>query len=124
MAWKRTRAAYARARSAYRSTRGYRSKGGTYAGYSKGSIGFGRGGFGVSLSMPFLAGIALGMTDIDKMIPAPVKIVAACAPIRGLGPVKGFAQGVLVGDVVQALTGFTLPVLGGIGSNSTTGTVI
>lgn len=112
MAWKRTRAAYGRARSAYRSTRGYRSRGGAYAGYSRGSIGFGKGGFGMSLSMPFIAGLAFGMTDLDKLIPAPIKIAAACAPIKGLGAVKGFSQGMLLGDVVQALTGFTVPIGG------------
>ena len=85
---------------------------------------FGRGRFGVNLSTPFLIGAAIGMTDLDQMIPAPVKILAACAPVRGLGPIKAAAQGMLVGDVVQSLTGFTLPIVGGLGGSSSGGNVI
>jgi hypothetical protein len=76
------------------------------------------------MSMPFIAGLALGMTDLDQLIPAPIKIAAACAPIKGLGAVKGFAQGILLGDVVQALTGFTLPVLGATTSSKSGSAVI
>ena len=100
-----------RFRSAYRSTRGFR-RGRYYAGYSRGSFGFGRGKFGLSLSIPFLAGAAIGMTNLDNMIPPWVKILAACAPVRGIGPVKAVAQGMLLGDVVQSMTGFTIPVGG------------
>ena len=75
----------------------------------KRGIGASMGGFGVNLSMPFLAGAAIGgLTDIDNNIPATFKVAAACAPVRGpgIGQVKAFAQGLLIGDLVQHLTGF------------------
>lgn len=68
--------------------------------------------FGVRLTMPFLIGVALGFSNLDDIVPAPIKILVAAAPIRGIGVFKGLAQGMLVGDVAQKLTGFTLPTPG------------
>ena len=115
--FQRTRNFGRRARSAYRSTRGFR-KGRGYAGYSKGNLGFGFGKFGLSLSIPFIAGIAVGMTDLDNQISAPIKLALACAPVRGLGPVKAVAQGMVLGDMIQHYTGFSLPLLGSTGAGT------
>lgn len=103
-------ARFARARSAYRSTRGYR-KGKTYAGYSKGAVGFGRGKIAVSIPLEFLGGLAIGaLTDLDNKVPATIKLAAATVPIRGPGinQVKNFAQGMVLGDVIQSMTGISL----------------
>lgn len=69
-----------------------------------------KGGFGLSLSTPFLAGMAIGaLTDLDNNIPAELKVGVACAPVRGpvVGPIKGLAQGMLLGDLIQHYTGFS-----------------
>ena len=96
-----------------------RFSGGYARGRYGGRVGFRAGRFGLSLSMPFLVGAAIGMTNLDNMIPPWVKILAACAPVRGLGPIKAVAQGMLVGDVVQSMTGFSIPVGGASGSGVT-----
>lgn len=58
---------------------------------------------GINLTTEFLLGAAVGsLTDFDNKIPAPVKILTACAPVRGMGQIKGFAQGMLVGDILSA----------------------
>lgn len=77
---------------------------------------YGRKGMGLNLSVEFLAGLAVGAaTDIDNKIPANVKVFAACAPVRGMGKVKGFAQGLLVGDM---LSGFVPRIGNGNGNRS------
>lgn len=96
------------ARRRYRSGRSFRR-------YASRGYGFARrayGKSGLNLSMPFLAGAALGaFTDIDNNIPTEIKILGATAPVRGFGMVKGFAQGMLFGDVLYKY------IKGGIGSN-------
>ncbi len=58
---------------------------------------------GLNLSTPFLAGLAVGYTNIDKQIPAEVLIGCAVAPVRGFGSIKAGAQGVLFGNLLQSL---------------------
>ena len=61
---------------------------------------------GLSLSMPFLIGAAVGLSNLDNKIPKDLTLVAATAPIRGFGSIKAAAQGVILGNVVQHFTGF------------------
>lgn len=89
-------------------------------GYANGKAGFYRGkgkgkfskygDFGITLYPEYLAGMAVGaLTDLDNNIPAQIKVAAACAPVKGTipGKIKGFMQGMLLGDVIQAYTGFS-----------------
>lgn len=73
-----------------------------------------KGGFRARVGLPFIAGLALGMTNLDDVVPAPIKIIGACLPVQGpgIGTVKAVCQGMLIGDVVQKLTGISLPVPG------------
>lgn len=99
----------------FRGGRGFRR-------YASRGYGFARrayGRSGLNLSMPFMAGAALGaFTEVDNNIPNEIKILAATAPVRGFGMVKGFAQGMLFGDVLYKY------IKGGIGSNQTSGGAI
>lgn len=85
--------------------------------YGKGKAWGGSRGFGgqygkmkINASLPFLAGLGIGaLSDIDNQIPAELKIGLACLPISGIpivGQAKAFSQGILLGDLVQHLTGF------------------
>jgi len=91
---------------------GYRKK---YGGRVSGIMG---------ASMPYVAGFVIGMTNYDKQIPAVLKLGVACAPYGlmrgGLGTVQKLAQGMVLGDLVQVKTGFTL---GGNGSSMSIGGV-
>lgn len=58
---------------------------------------------GINLSTSFLAGLAVGFTDIDKKIPAEVVLGAAVAPVSGIGTIKAVAQGVVCGNLIQNL---------------------
>lgn len=62
-----------------------------------------RGGMGLNLNPAFLAGAAIGFSDLDKNIPGQVVLGAATAPIRGLGMIKGVAQGIIFGNLVQTI---------------------
>lgn len=74
-------------------------------------------------SMPYILGGIIGMTDLDKSIPAEIKLLAAIMPsgvtkaIPKGGMIKAVAQGMLLGDIIQARTGINLMNLGG-GSTS------
>lgn len=72
---------------------------------------------GLSLSTEFLAGAVVGLTNYDAKIPAELKILAACAPVKGFGRIKAFAQGMLLGDVIQARTGINIMGGGTISTN-------
>lgn len=74
--------------------------------YSKRRSSRRRGGLGVNLSLPFLVGAVVGVTNLDDKIPKDLTLIAATAPVTGLGVVKSGAQGVILGNVVQTLTGF------------------
>lgn len=108
MAWKkRFKSFRTRASGSYHGARK------RYGGQSKGILG---------ASMPYIAGFVIGMTNFDKTIPAEIKLGVACAPSGlmrgGLGVAQKFAQGLVLGDIVQLKTGFTL----GGGNGSTTNT--
>ena len=88
-----------------------RSGSGSYRGrkyaYSAGRGGFAGsfGGYGLNLSTPWLAGAVVGFTNLDEKIPAELTLAASSIPLkgRGIGPIKGFAQGVLCGNLIQSL---------------------
>jgi len=71
----------------------------------------------------YIAGGAVGLTDIDNRVPAEIKLALACLPLRGGigGKVCRFFRGMVIGDIVQHRTGFSIPVLSGAltGSSST-----
>lgn len=97
-------------RKRFRSFRGRKFKYGYGTSFRKG-VGASVGGYGVNLSTPFLAGLAIGAaTDLDNNIPASIKVAAACAPIKGkgIGAIKAVAQGLLIGDLIQHYTGINL----------------
>lgn len=75
---------------------------------------------GLQVSMPFLAGLGIGLTDLDNNIPPEIKLVAACLPFRGkgIGTIKAAAQGMILGDIVQKRMGVNL--FGGIKGSSGT----
>lgn len=92
-----------------RSFRGRSFKYGYGASFRRG-VGASVGGFGLNMSTPFMAGLAVGaLTDLDNNIPAELKVGLACAPIKGkgIGAIKAVAQGVLLGDLIQHYTGFS-----------------
>lgn len=87
--------------------------------YARRGISYARSGYrgarraysktGMNLSMEFLAGLAGAFVvpanpDIDM-----VGVAVACAPIKGLGKVKGVAQGFVFG---QAMQHYVLPKVG------------
>lgn len=61
------------------------------------------GKMGLNISPAFLAGMAIGFTDMDERIPAQAVLGAATVPIRGAGMLKGVAQGIIFGNLVQQL---------------------
>lgn len=74
----------------------------------------------------YIAGAAVGMTEIDNAVPAPVKIALASLPLRGGigGKVSRFFRGMLIGDVISHYTGVKIPVgLPGTSSTSSTSNV-
>lgn len=82
--------------------------------YSRGRSSSG-GGF-LGLRMETIAGLLAGYTDMDKQIPIPgdIQVGIATVPIKGLGRVKGFFQGVVFGNVLQQRFGRTA----GAGTNN------
>lgn len=81
-----------------------------FSGYGKRAKGY-YNKSGLQLSTEFIAGVAIGLTNYDARIPAELKILGACAPVKGFGKIKAFSQGMLLGDVIQARTGIN--ILGG-----------
>lgn len=92
------------ARRSYRRRGSYR---GRRYGFSASRRGF-RGNFGgmrVNLSTPFLAGVAVGYTDLDAKIPGQLVLGAATAPVQGAGTIKAGAQGIVFGNLLQQVVG-------------------
>ena len=85
------------------------------AGASRKGLGIGIGKIGVKFSPTFLGGMVLGFTNLDEKLPQELVLATAVAPISGIGAVKGAAQGIVVGNLIQKLTGGTS--LGGHASN-------
>lgn len=83
-----------------------------------------RSGQILGMSMPYAAGVVIGLSNLDDKIPADYTLVAAIMPtmvtrkVKGLGQVKAVAQGIILGNLIQKWTGYTL----GGASSSTTGT--
>jgi hypothetical protein len=69
----------------------------------------------------YLAGVGVGVTDLDNKVPAVVKILGAALPLRGGigGKVSRFFRGMLIGDAISHYTGAKINVPGiGDGNNS------
>ena len=69
---------------------------------------FGRRSYGkakarLSITPAYMAGMAAGFSNYDKMVPAELILGAAVAPVRGIGTVKAVAQGALMGNLLQAV---------------------
>ena len=84
---------------AYR-RRGYRKR---YRRFSRGARrGYG-GKAGLSLSPAFIVGALAGLTHIDDKVPKQLVLIAATAPVRGVGTIKAVAQGMILGNVLQGI---------------------
>lgn len=93
----------ARAKGYYRGkARAYASRGRGYAkkAYAKS---------GLNLSMEFLAGLAGAFVVPANPQIDMVGVAVACAPVKGLGKIKGVAQGFVFG---QAMQHYVLPRVG------------
>jgi len=120
---------YGRARSFYNRQRYMSLTPGTYqyrarGVYRKGRRFASRANQTIGLYNPgveYLAGVGVGVTDLDNRIPAVVKILCAALPLRGGigGKVCRFFRGMLIGDAISHYTGvkFNVPVVGD-GNNS------
>lgn len=101
----------------------FRSYGKRFSGYASRARGWGKRNKGsVGIGAPFLAGVGIGLTDYDKLIPLDVKVAIACLPtgvtrmIPGSAPLVNIVRGMLIGDVIQARTGFNLGSISGNGA--------
>lgn len=69
----------------------------------------------------YLVGAAVGMTEFDNSIPAPIKIIGAALPLKGGmgGKISRFCRGCLLGDAISHYSGVKIPVglPGNAGSN-------
>lgn len=112
MAWKKSRA-YKYARRRVMSSR-------VGMAYSYG----GKRGAGKALlgmSLPYMAGVVFGMTNYDDIIPMNIKLGVAVAPGNIIpAKIQSFAKGTVMGNLIQAQTGFTL---GGNLSSQTNGSI-
>jgi len=119
---------YSRARRGYRRARSYgrRAYNRGYTRFYNSNIGYGawRANQTIGLYNPgveYVAGAAVGITDLDNKVPAVVKILGAALPLRGGigGKVSRFFRGMLIGDAISHYTGvkFNVPVVGD-GNNS------
>ena len=118
----RTAGGYAR-RGAYRAG-GYARRAGGYA-YSyqkKANQGIGPDGFKVYPDIPLGAGVVVGLSDVDRMIPGEAILLGAALPIGGKygRSVRNFFGGVILGELISKLTKFKIP-LGTAKTDSVTG---
>lgn len=101
---------YSRSRRTYNRGRQYYARGRGYARRANQTIGLYNPG------VEYLAGVCVGVTDLDNRIPAVVKILGAALPLRGGigGKVCRFFRGMLIGDAISHYTGakFNVPVVG------------
>ncbi len=126
--YSRARRGYRRARRGYRRVRSYgrRAYNRAYTRFYNSNIGYGAWRMNQSIGLynpgvEYLAGAAVGITDLDNRVPAVVKILGAALPLRGGigGKVSRFFRGMLIGDAISHYTGvkFNVPVVGD-GNNS------
>lgn len=99
------------AKGKYRAkARSYGKRGYGYAkrGYNFSNKSYG-GKFGLTITPAFIAGAVAAFVVPDNAMLDAGGIALACAPVKGLGPAKGAAQGYVLGQLMQQ---FVLPKLG------------
>jgi len=105
-----------------RNYKAYASRAGGYAkrtagGYAKRGRAYGskrNRKLGINSSIPFLIGLGVGLTNMDDKIPKELTLGLAVAPVKGIGELKGGAQGVVFGNMLQQKFGI------GLGGNAGT----
>lgn len=78
---------------------------GRYYGKAKGLY----GKTGLTITPTFLAGVGAALVLPDNEMLTVGTLAGATLPVRGLGPVKGFSQGYVLGQLAQK---YILPKLG------------
>lgn len=100
------------ARRGFSRAGGYARRAGGYAAryQTAANRGFGPAGFKVYPDMPLAAGVAVGVTNIDQMIPPEVILVGASLPIGGKygRSVRNFFGGMVLGELLSRVSGFKL----------------
>lgn len=86
------------------------------------NAGFGVDGFRVYPDIPLGAGVVVGLSDVDRMIPPWLILGLASLPIGGkIGrSIRNAAGGVILGEMISQKTGFKIP-LGTAKTQSVTG---
>ncbi|MDD4414617.1 MAG: hypothetical protein PHR14_08775 [Oscillospiraceae bacterium] len=114
---------YAR-RGAYRAG-GYARKAGGYVKkyQTKANQGFGPKGFKIYPDIPLGAGVLVGLTNIDRMIPPWLLLGIASLPIGGTWgrSIRNAAGGVILGEMISQKTGFKIPIPATTTTDSVTG---
>lgn len=75
------------------------------------------GGLGLNLSLPTLAGVAVGFSNLDDKLPKEAVLAAAVAPMR-TGKIGSVARGIVFGNLLQGVlgrSGNTTSAAGGFG---------
>lgn len=91
------------AKKAWSNRGSYYSRARSFAGRSYG------GKFGLNINMPFVAGFAAAFVAPENEMLTVGSLAAATLPVKGMGSVKGAAQGYVLGQVTQK---WLLPKLG------------
>ena len=106
--------AYSGARNYGRKFGGYARSGGRAAwnANKRAMQGFGNSQFKVYPDLTVAAGAAVGLSDIDRMVPGQLWLLGAALPIGGkLGrQVRNFCGGVILGELASQYTGFKIPI--------------
>jgi len=75
------------------------------------------GGLGLNMSLPTLAGVAIGFSNLDNKLPKDIVLAAAVAPVR-TGKIGSAARGIVFGNLLQGIlgrSGDTTSAAGGFG---------
>ncbi|MDV0440971.1 hypothetical protein [Methanorbis furvi] len=106
--------AYSGARTYGRKFGGYARRGGRAAwnANKRASQGFGNSQFKVYPDLTVAAGAAVGLSDIDRMVPGQLWLLGAAMPIGGsIGrKVRNFCGGVIIGELISQYTGVKIPL--------------
>lgn len=62
------------------------------------------GGLGLNLSLPTLAGVVVGFSNLDDRLPKEAVLAAAVAPVR-TGKIGSAARGIVFGNLIQGFLG-------------------
>ena len=104
---------------------GYARNAGGYVGryQTKANQGFGPKEFKVYPDIPLGAGVLVGLTNIDRMIPPWLILLGAALPIGGKWgrSIRNAAGGVILGELISQKTGFVIPVPATTTTDSVTG---